>query len=175
MAAEQSAGPRSSDWLVAGRIGRPHGLDGSFHVTRPRPALLPLGGVVRVGGREAEIVRRAGTDDRPIQRLGGFEGREAAEALRGQDLLVARAVAPPLEEDEWYAEDLVGCRVVDGDAAVGVVARLLPYPSCELLEVQRPEPTAKSLLVPLISDAVREVDVAARRIDVDLAFLGEEA
>ncbi len=29
-----------ADWLPAGRIGRPHGLDGSFHVTRPRPGLL---------------------------------------------------------------------------------------------------------------------------------------
>ena len=33
--------------------------------------------------------------------------------------------------------------------------------------------TAPELLVPLVRDAVRSVDVAARRIDVDLAFLGE--
>ena len=26
--------------VPAGRVGRPHGLDGSFHVTRPVPALL---------------------------------------------------------------------------------------------------------------------------------------
>jgi 16S rRNA processing protein RimM len=54
-----------------------------------------------------------------------------------------------------------------------VVGKLLPYPSCELLEVERD--AAPALLVPLISDAVRTVDLDARRIDVDLTFLGEES
>jgi 16S rRNA processing protein RimM len=159
------------EWLAAGRVGRPHGLDGSFHVTRPRGALLALGTAVRIAGGEAEIVRRAGTDERPILRLAGHDGREAAEALRGLDLLVHRGVAPPLGEDEWYAEDLEGCRVVDGTVEVGRVLRMLALPSCEALEVQRAE--GADLLVPLVRDAVRSVDVAAGVIDVDLAFLGE--
>ena len=159
------------DWLSGGRVGRPHGLDGSFHVTRPRPALLALDAEVRVAGTVARIVRRAGTDERPIVRLSGFEGREAAERLRGQELLVAREAAPPLEEDEWWAEDLEGCRVTDGPVAVGVVRRLMARPSCEVLEVAREG--APALLVPLVRDAVRAVDIDARRIDVDLAFLGE--
>jgi 16S rRNA processing protein RimM len=52
---------------------------------------------------------------------------------------------------------------------------MLPYPSCELLEVERVEtdPARPDLLVPLISDAVRSVDVEASVIDVDLSFLGE--
>ncbi|MEA2257007.1 MAG: rRNA processing protein RimM [Solirubrobacteraceae bacterium] len=161
-----------AEWLPAGRVGRPHGLDGSFHVTRPRPALLTSATTVRVGGEDLEIERRAGTDERPILRLTGHAGRAAAEALRGEDLLVRRADAPPLEDDEWYAEDLEGCRVVDGDAAVGTVARLMPLPSCEALEVVRPG--APDLLVPLVGDAVRSVDVAGGVIDIDLAFLGEE-
>jgi 16S rRNA processing protein RimM len=44
-------------------------------------------------------------------------------------------------------------------------------PSCELLEVRRE--SGEELLVPLVRDAVRSVDVEARRIDVDLEFLGE--
>jgi 16S rRNA processing protein RimM len=162
-----------AQWLAAGRVGRPHGLDGSFHVTRPRGALLALGATVSVGGRETRIVRCAGTQDRPILRLAGHEGRQAAEALRGQEVLVHRGAPPPLDEDEWYAEDLEGCRVVDADRSVGHVRRLLVLPSCEVLEVERP--SAADLLVPLIRDAVRSVDVDARVIDVDLRFLGEEA
>jgi 16S rRNA processing protein RimM len=164
--------PADDDLLSAGRVGRPHGLDGSFHVTRPRARLLALGATVAVGGAEAEIVRLAGTEARPIVRLAGHDSRDAVEALRGADLMVRRAVLPPLEEDEWYAEDLEGCRVVDGGREVGVVRRMLAYPSCELLEVQTG--AGRELLVPLVSDAVRDVDVAARRIDVDLSFLGEE-
>lgn len=160
------------DWLVAGRIGRPHGLDGSFHVTGARPRLLGHGNVIRVGERDAEVERLAGTDDRPIVRLTLAHTREAVEALRGQDLLVPRSVAPPLEEDEWYASDLEGLRVVDGAREVGFVSRLLPLPSCEALEVARPD--GRELLVPLVRDAVRSVDLDARTVDIDLDFLDEE-
>ena len=77
--------------LNAGRVGRPHGLDGSFHVTRPRGVLLMLGGAVRIGEAVHEIVRRAGTEDRPILRLRGVDDRAGAEALREADLFVERA------------------------------------------------------------------------------------
>jgi 16S rRNA processing protein RimM len=159
--------------LHAGRVGRPHGLDGSFHVTQPRAALLDVGRTLLVDGREEEIVRRAGTDARPIVRLGSCTTRSAAEALRGADLLLPADQAPALEEDEWWPEQLEGCAVHDGERAVGTVRRLLALPSCEVLEVARPPGAGGELLVPLIRDAVRSVDVDARRIDVDLAFLGE--
>lgn len=159
--------------LSAGRVGRPHGLDGSFHVTRPRPRVLADIATVVVGDQELEIVRRAGTEARPILRLAGHDSREAVEALRGAELWVRRADAPPLGEDEWYAEDLEGCVVVDGEREVGVVQRMLPYPSCDLLEVRRAD--GPDLLVPLIGDAVRDVDVVGKRIDVDVSFLGEDA
>jgi 16S rRNA processing protein RimM len=160
------------DVLNAGRVGRPHGLDGSFHVTRPRPALLPLGGKVQIGdaaprsGPRLEIVRRAGTDERPILRLLGVDDRAGAEALRGKELFVDRSAAPELEDGEYWAEDLRGCRVVTGDdRELGVVSELRALPSCEVLQVG-------DLLVPMVGDAVLEVDIAAQRIVVDAAFLG---
>ncbi|MEA2266965.1 MAG: rRNA processing protein RimM [Solirubrobacteraceae bacterium] len=159
--------------LLAGRVGRPHGLDGSFYVTRPRPSMLELGMKVRVGDRpdEVAIVRRAGTDARPIVRIEGCEDRAAAEALRDVDLVVDAAVVPALPDGEWWAEELAGCRVIDGDRPVGVVRSMLGLPSCECLEVERPD--GSELLVPMVRDAVRRVDVDARVIDVNLAFLGE--
>src|SRR6266550_2504106 len=58
---------------VIGRGGRtPHALDGSFYVTRPIARLLRTGARVTVAGRALEIVRRAGTDARPIVRLAGI-------------------------------------------------------------------------------------------------------
>jgi len=157
-----------------GRVGRPHGLDGSFYVLDPWPGLLVVGASVEVGGEVREVERRAGTDVRPIVRLAGCEDRESAEAMRGADLLVDRAEAPALEEDEWWAEDLEGCRVHDGERDIGEVQRLLALPSCEVLEVRRDgDDGGDLLLVPLVGDAVRAVDVQARRIEVDLEFLGE--
>jgi 16S rRNA processing protein RimM len=169
-AADEAAGAL----LTVGRVGRAHGLDGSFHVTQPRMRLLEGRRSVIVNGEDVAIVRHAGTPARPILRLRDVDTREQVEALRGSDLWVPRAEAPPLEEDEFYAADLVGCRVSDGPAAVGEVRALVALPSCEALEVDRGA-GARPLLVPLVRDAVRSVDVARGRIDVDLAFLGEEA
>jgi 16S rRNA processing protein RimM len=159
------------EWLIAGRVGRPHGLDGSFHVTRPNPALLGAATSVRVDDRELPITRRAGTERLVILRLEGHESRAAAEALRGKDMLVPRSLAPELGPDEWWAEDLVGCAVHDGDRVVGTVRQLRELPSCEVLEVERTG--GSELLVPLVADAVREVDLERRAIDIDLRFLGE--
>jgi 16S rRNA processing protein RimM len=156
--------------LVAGRVGRPHGLDGSFHVTQPRPGLLSAASLTLAGAARA-VVRRAGTEERPILRVEGVSDRAAAEALRGTELLVDRTEAPALGDDEWYAEDLEGCAVVDGERSLGRVRRLVALPSCEALEVERPD--ASDLLVPLVRDAVRSVDVRGGRIDVDTDFLAE--
>lgn len=160
-------------WLQAGRVGRPHGLDGSFHVRDAVPRLLALGEQVVVDGGSFRIARRAGDDRHPIIRLEGHETRAAAESLNGRELLVGRSEAPRLDEDEWWADDLVGCAVCDAEREVGTVVRLLALPSCEALEVARTDGSGE-LLVPLVSDAVRTVDVERKRIEIDLRFLGAE-
>lgn len=157
-------------WLQAGRVGRAHGLDGSFYVIQGVPGLLTPGANVMVAGRERRIMRRAGTDTRAIVRLDGCEDRPSAEALQGAEILVARDQAPELGPDEWWAEDLEGCAVHDGGRHVGVVRRLVWLPSCEALEVER-EGGAAELLVPLVTDAVRTVDVERGEIEIDLRFL----
>jgi 16S rRNA processing protein RimM len=167
----ESATRTASASLEAGRVGRAHGLDGSFYVTGARPRLLEVGGTVTLAGRAHVIARRAGTDQRPIVRLEGVAERAVVEALRGRPLTVSLDDAPALASDEWWGSELEGCAVVDGGEAVGVVSGLLELPSCEVLEVRRPG--GGELLVPMVKDAVRKVDVAARRIDVDLDFLGE--
>jgi 16S rRNA processing protein RimM len=163
--------------LQAGRVGRAHGLDGSFYVTSPRPRLLLLGASVNVAGRGAKIVRRAGTDQRPIVRLDGVEDREGADALRGIALTVDRLEAPALGEGEWWGHELEGCAVVDGEHLIGTVSRMIELPSCEALEVRREtigSHPAGVLVVPMVKDAIRRMAVDERRIEVDMGFLGEE-
>jgi 16S rRNA processing protein RimM len=156
--------------LQAGRVGRAHGLDGSFYVTGPRPRLLTVGASVTIAGRVAEIVRRSGTDQKPIVRLQGLEDRAAAEALRGLALSVEQRGAPALAEGEWWAHELEGCEVLDGGRLIGSVGRLIELPSCEVLEVA-PAEGGEALLVPMVKDAIVHVDPAARRIEVNGDFL----
>ena len=128
------------------------------------PELLDGRETLLVDGRSVEVVRRAGTSEKPILRLAGCRSREDAEALRGKALGLPLDQAPPLAEGEFWARDLVGCRVVDGEREVGVVERMVALPSCEVLEVG-------DRLIPLVRDAIRGVHLEARRIDVDLGFV----
>lgn len=157
--------------LRVGRIASPHGLDGSVKVADARGDLLKVGRELEVAGRRAVVERRAGTDAKPIIRLSGCDDRNAAEELRGAMLLVERDSVPPLGEDEWWTSDLIGCAVVDGDLPVGSVKGVLGLPSCEALEVDREG--GPVLLVPIIGDAIRSINIASAVIDIDLGFLGE--
>jgi len=183
---ERSVGDGEDSRAVpAGRVGRAHGLDGSFYVTGARPRLLVAGGTVRLDDRTCTIVRRAGTDEHPIVRLEEVRDRPAAEELRGRELTVELAEAPALGEGEWWAQELVGCEVLDGERRVGMVIGLMELPSCEALEVRlvtsgvdgqhkSAGSSVGQLLVPMVSDAIRHVDPKRRRIDVNMAFLGED-
>lgn len=155
--------------IEAGRVGRPHGLDGSFYVTGARPRLLHEGASVWLDGELVRILSIRGVAERPIVRLQGVDDRTAAEGLRGRTLTVERSQAPALGEDEWWAEDLEGCAVIDGERSVGTVRRLLELPSCEVLEVVAD--AVQPLLVPMVRDAIRKVDMQARTIDVDMSFV----
>jgi 16S rRNA processing protein RimM len=140
--------------VTAGRVGKPHGLDGSFYVDGPRHE-LPEGTTLTIAGAEHRVERRAGTDERPLIRLGGVDD---ARPLRGELMLVEEELA----EGEWLASDLVGLRV----AGLGAVARVVDGPSCSVLELD------DGTLVPFVSDAVERVDLDAGEIHVNEDFLG---
>jgi 16S rRNA processing protein RimM len=117
---------------------------------------------VSVGGRTARVERLAGTGERPIVRISGVGDRSAAEALRGEAIMVDGG---ELDDGEFLTADLVGCEV----PGLGPVRRVIPGPSCDVLEVGD-----GSVLVPFISDAIKLVDTEARVIEVDMGFLDLE-
>ena len=140
--------------MTAGRVGKPHGLDGSFYVDRPRHE-LPEGAELTVGGRTHRVARRAGTDERPLIRLADVDD---PRALRGELLLIE----DELTEGEWLAADLVGCRL----PGLGTVTQVVDAPSCSILELE------DGTLIPFVSDAIERVDVDAGEIRVRADFLG---
>src|SRR5215218_7445357 len=63
----------SSASLLAGYVGRPHGLDGSFHVVRVDAELLTGRDELLLGDRRVVLLRDAGTPEKPILRFEGCE------------------------------------------------------------------------------------------------------
>lgn len=150
--------------LAVGRIARAHGIRG-------RVLLQPYNG-------ESQGLERAqklflGEEERPFEveraervnlgylvLLRGIADRDAAQALRGQEVKVDRAELPALADDEIYAVDLIGFEVVDKDGKVrGVVEALEEAGPQDLLRL------AGGTLVPL--GLVVEVVTQSRRVIVD--------
>jgi 16S rRNA processing protein RimM len=138
--------------VTAGRVGKPHGRDGSFYVEGAAHA-LPVGLTVVLQQHPHTISRRAGTDDRPLIRLSGVD---EPSAFRNELLLVDEQ----LGNEEWLASDLVGSSV----PGHGRVVRVLDGPSCSVLELD------DGLLVPFVSDAIRSVQPGQIQVNED--FLG---
>jgi 16S rRNA processing protein RimM len=125
--------------VTAGRVGKPHGRDGSFYVEGACHA-LPADTTLLLRNSPHTITRRAGTDERPLIRLSDVPD---PGAYRGELLLVDEQ----LGNDEWLASDLLGRSVPGHGRVVGV----LDGPSCSLLEL------SDGTLVPFVSDAIRSV------------------
>jgi 16S rRNA processing protein RimM len=121
---------------------------------------------------EVTFAHVRGHESAPIVAIDGIDDRDAAEEYRGAMVCVARERLPAPEEDEYYLADLAGCRVHDVATGepVGHVERAEQLPANVVLTIRLD--AGGTLLAPLAGDAAPHVDVEARRIDVDLVFLG---
>lgn len=98
--------------------------------------------------------------------LRGVGDRDAAAALKGLLVRAPASLLPTLEEGEYYWYELVGCEVV-GDRAghIGRVRELWEAGGHDLLVVVADD--GREHLVPTAEAILREIDLDARRIQID--------
>jgi len=154
--------------VAVGRINSLWGLNGFVKVTplTSNPERLQPGSVVLVRGRPTRIIEVVAPQGYPIIRFEGYPDRTSAERLRGTLIEIDETDLPPLAEDEYYVDDLVGLDVVtqDGDV-VGRLAEVLGTGANDVYVVTREG--KKDALVPVIDGVVLTVDLEARRVVID--------
>jgi 16S rRNA processing protein RimM len=146
--------------VVVGRVGKPHGLDGSFVVedASDDERWFRKGARLEVGGEELEVVAAR-------QARGRFVIRLERPVERGVTLEVPIAALPPTEEGEYYAFQLVGLEVVEeGGRELGRVRAVDPGVANDVLALEG------GLLLPLVETCVRDIDLEAGRILVAPGF-----
>lgn len=100
-------------------------------------------------------------------RLSGISTKEAADALRGAQLFVARDRLPSLPDDEFYHADLIGLPVADtGGQPLGTVIAVINNGSDDLLELRAPG-QKQTVLLPFTKAVVPTVDLTQARIVAD--------
>jgi 16S rRNA processing protein RimM len=146
--------------VVVGRVGKTHGLDGSFVVEHASesPERFGVGAELLVDGEPAKIVAAKQARGRPVIRLD-------RRVSRGATLQVSRDSLEPTSDGEYYVFQLVGLLVEEqGGRALGTVTDVVPGVANDVLELD------SGLALPLVEDCVREVDLPGGRILVASGF-----
>ena len=155
----------SDELVTVGRVGKPHGVDGSFFVEGASdvPDRFAKGAVLLVDGEPAEVVvSKRGAGGRPVIKL------ERA-VPRGATLAVRRDALPDPGEDTYYVFQLAGLRVEEeGGRALGTVIEVDNGPANDTLELD------SGTALPLVEACVRQVDLAGGRIVVAPGFADPE-
>ena len=156
-------GRRSQDYLAIGEIVAPRGIRGELKVriiSDTPDRFLDLESVSVGPEFIPHKVRRARLYKQwALLELKGIDDREAAEELRGQLLSVSRQQAVPLRENEYFACDIVGLRVLtDADNELGHVTEVISTGANDVYVVRT---ATGDLLLPAIRDVVLAIDVDA--------------
>jgi len=104
-----------------------------------------------------------------VMKFAGIDSIEDAEKIIGAELLVPEAELPAAEEGSFYTFHLRGCRVYtvhEGiDDYIGDVTDVVDGGGTQLLQVGSGK---EETLIPFAESIVKKVDLAARRIEVEL-------
>lgn len=161
---------KSADKMLAlGYISAVHGIKGWVKVhswTRPMEAILKYQPWLLGEDRKpVKIIdgRKQGKGLAAL--LPGYDNREQAAALVGQQIFVGRDQLPPTEKDEYYWSDLEGLEVRTTDGEVlGRVERLMETGANDVMVVSGD----RERLIPFIQGPyVTRVDLEAELIEVD--------
>lgn len=154
-----------------GRVGAPFGVKGWVNIMpfTESPAALARYRRVWVGRqgewREVEVEETAVHGATVVARFAGYGDRDAAARLRGTEVAVSRDALPAAAAGEFYWADLVGLDVVTtGGEPLGKVSEMFATGANDVMRVGEGK---NERLLPFIAAVVRNVDLAARRIEVD--------
>jgi 16S rRNA processing protein RimM len=146
--------------IPIGKIGRPHGIDGSFFVEQPSDDARwwKTGATFLAGGQRVEVVAHRTASGRPVIKLD-------PPAERGAPLEVERDELPATEEDEYYAFELVGLAVVEENGReLGTVEAVNPGIANDVLVL------TGGVLLPMVEDCIKHIDLDAQRIEIAVGF-----
>jgi len=157
---------------VVGRIARAHGIRGQVIVNLetdfPEERFKP--GATLYTERGGAVTPLTLTtvrfqNGRPVIGLEGVDTMNDAETYAGLELRVPREWLAALPDGMFYHHDLVGCRVVTrGGEDVGVVEGVEGTLGGSRLVV---DGGTKEILIPLVNEICRTIDVAGKRIVID--------
>lgn len=161
------------DYLRVGVIVRTHGVRGEvkvFPTTDDSKRFKKLKkALIKKDADELEIHIEAVRffKDMVILKIKEFNNMDEAEKYKGFDILVDRANAVPLLENEYFICDIIGAEVFTEDGEkFGVLRDVITTGANDVYEVIREN--GKSILLPVIDECVLSIDVENKKVIIRL-------
>lgn len=162
------------DYLVIGLIKGVHGVRGRLRVMpltdEPERFKQLANCLVRTGKKglaEYELEDVSFHGQQVLLKLAGIDSKEKGQELYNCEIVVERSAAIELDQDSWFVPDLLGCSVCDGARGdLGSLVDIMLFPHHDIYIVR--QKGEKDLLIPALKTIVKEIDIAAKKIDVDL-------
>jgi 16S rRNA processing protein RimM len=158
----------SKNILLAAIIGA-QGLKGAVKVklfTEAPESLSRYGALKDRDGKRFEVTAiRSGKGGEAVISFAGITDRDAAEALKGTELFIARDQLPATGEEEFYHADLIGLEAQDSEGrTLGKVAAIHNYGASDVMEIARPD--GDNVLLAFTCETVPVIDIAGGRVVV---------
>ena len=157
------------DTIKLGKVTAPQGIKGEVRVypyTDEITRFSEIEGVL-LDGRKRKIQNARYMKNMAVLKLEGIDDRNAAEAIRGKELLLSKEDLWEQPEDTYFIDDLVGCAVVSEDgASVGMLKSIISRPAQDLYEIERADGSA--FLLPAVKEFVKNVDLTNKIITIHL-------
>ncbi len=163
--------------ITVGRIGKPRGVNGEMYITPMTDFPDRFIGLKEIyvdahGIWEKKTVTSSKLiSGRPVIALEQVTNPEEASRLTNRILAVPRDQLVALPENTYFEFDLIGAEVIDHAAGsvVGRLEEIQHYPANDVYVIRKID--GGELLCPAITEFVRQVDVAAKKIVIVTAGL----
>lgn len=166
-----SPNPGEPEFLVVGKFGKPHGIQGEIvmDIYTDFPERLQPGVTIFVGSQYAahKIVKRRPHPRGLLVMVENYRSREAAAELRNQFVYVAAADRPELEDGEYYHHQLLGMNLVDENGQyVGKLVQILQTGANDVYVVH--DTAGAEILIPAIDSVILNIDLEEKQMQVHL-------
>lgn len=152
--------------LTIGEVLKPQGIRGEIKVKPFTDSPEDFRKLRRVflGGVEYKILSVRTDGSAVYLGLRGIADRNAAEPLRGKEVVIPRAEAPEPPAGRYYIADLLGSEVVTEEGApLGVLSNIRTA-ATDVYTLTQGE---KEILFPAVDDLIVEIDVQNKKITVN--------
>ncbi len=158
------------EYLKIGLITKPHGVKGEIKVVPltdnpERFKSLTKVYIFNNDSYQLEIINSfKNANNIVILKFENYNSRDDVEKLRNNYIYIDKKLGVPLEDNEYYTQDLVDCEFFYKDKSFGNVINVINQGTCDIFIIKYND---KDIFYPFITDYIDNIDIKNKKININ--------